>query len=202
MVTWDRITAECDGYRAGFVAVYRKYQGEPTDEVDGSNRVIKVTAQSFADHSGIAASTFKRWLKAGEEVTTATVATSGPARTGQIARQAVKSDKVSIEDKVGMLDDLMSDKKVIRSWREQRYQPEDPAHARHVEAVVDAFVEPLATRMGRLRVPMWIGQLEQIAEGIAEQELEGDDVRGLDKAVGAVTNEIEVQKFRTGLEVE
>jgi hypothetical protein len=49
-VTWDQITAECDGYRAGIVAVFRKYEGMPTDKKDSQGRPIVVSANSFAGY--------------------------------------------------------------------------------------------------------------------------------------------------------
>lgn len=67
MVTWQTILSECDdadqGYRQRIVAIFRKYEGQATDERDGSNRVVKVTASSFAAHMGIAEKTFHQWVK-------------------------------------------------------------------------------------------------------------------------------------------
>jgi hypothetical protein len=198
MVTWDQITAECDGYRAGFVAVFRKYEGEPTDEKDGQGRTIKVTAASFARHNGIGERSFQRWVK---EAGATASSRQGPARTGQMARQAVKSEKVPVQDKVGMLEDLTSDPKVLRAWREQRAPKVTPEHVKHVEAVVDAFTAPLAQAAGRLQVPMWADRIKDIAKGLGELELEPDDLRALDAAVKRLSDELEVQRFRLGLEV-
>lgn len=62
-VSWSQIKAECGDFRAGFVRTYRKYQGKPTDERDGQNRVVKVSMASFARHMGIAESTFHEWVR-------------------------------------------------------------------------------------------------------------------------------------------
>ena len=62
-VKWSEIVAECGDFRAGFVSVFRKYEGQPTDERDRQNRVVKVTAASFARHMGIGETTFKDWIK-------------------------------------------------------------------------------------------------------------------------------------------
>jgi len=62
-VRWAEIVAECGDFRAGFVSVFRKYEGQPTDERDRQNRVVKVTAASFARHMGIGETTFKDWIK-------------------------------------------------------------------------------------------------------------------------------------------
>lgn len=122
-IRWADIEAECGGYRAGFVAVFRKYEGRPTDKKDGQGRTVKVTQRSFAEHFGISSSSFARWVRQTSHAGTPgdyREGKPGKTRTGQIARQAVKSDKVAIEDKVGMLDDLLSDKTVTREWREAR----------------------------------------------------------------------------------
>jgi Family of unknown function (DUF6192) len=63
MIRWSDIEAECGDYREGFVAIFRKYEGQPTDEKDGQGRTVAVTAASFARHMGIAEGTFKDWVK-------------------------------------------------------------------------------------------------------------------------------------------
>jgi transposase-like protein len=63
IVKWEDIEAECEGFRDGFVRTYLKYEGRKTDEIDASNRVVKVTQASFARHFGIAQQTFNDWVK-------------------------------------------------------------------------------------------------------------------------------------------
>jgi hypothetical protein len=63
MISWNDIAAECGNYKSGFVAVFRKYEGQSTDEHDAYGRVVKVTQASFARHIGIDPSTFGRWVK-------------------------------------------------------------------------------------------------------------------------------------------
>lgn len=65
MTTWSQIEAECEatGYRERLVEVFRKYEGQPTDENDEQGRTVKVTAQSFARHMGIPETTFRGWIK-------------------------------------------------------------------------------------------------------------------------------------------
>lgn len=62
-IKWGDILAECGNYRDGFVAIFRQYEGQPTDEKDAQGRVVKVTASSFAQHLGIDKMTFSRWVK-------------------------------------------------------------------------------------------------------------------------------------------
>lgn len=61
-VKWKEIEAEADGYKAGFVSLYQKYEGMPTDKVV-RGKVVMVTERSFADHFGIDPETFRRWVK-------------------------------------------------------------------------------------------------------------------------------------------
>lgn len=63
MISWSEIEAECGNYREGFVAVFRKYEGQPTDEKDAQGRTVKVTVKSFSRHAGIPDSTFRGWVR-------------------------------------------------------------------------------------------------------------------------------------------
>lgn len=64
MITWDQIETETGDFRAGFVEIFQKYEGQETDEKDEQNRTVKVTMSSFARHAGIAESTFREWARA------------------------------------------------------------------------------------------------------------------------------------------
>ncbi len=74
MVKWQDIEQECGGFREGFVRIFKRYEGQPTDERDGSNRAVRVTQASFARHVGIPEQTFRQWLAL--EVGTKQVVTS------------------------------------------------------------------------------------------------------------------------------
>jgi hypothetical protein len=93
MVTWDQITAECDGFRAGFVAVYEKYKGQETDE-KVSGRTTKVTMASFARHAGIAESTFSKWVKTA--AATVVDRRTHTDRTRQSVRRLTEDDQVKV----------------------------------------------------------------------------------------------------------
>jgi hypothetical protein len=197
MITWEEIEAECDGYRAGFVSVYRKYEGQSTDKKDGQGRTVKVTVKSFARQIGIPESTFGDWVRKSRRTAAAL-----PERTqGQRLRQTVKNPNVSIEDKVGALEDLTSDPKVLAAYRERRAPKVTKEQAKRAEAVVDAFTTPLVQAAGKLMVPMFIGRLDEVADFLAEQELTEPEFRKMDKAARRIADELEVQKFRLGLEV-
>src|SRR5436190_6022746 len=55
-LTWADIEADVRDYRDGFVYVYTRYKGV---KVEGA----RLTAKAFAEHFGIAPSTFNRWVK-------------------------------------------------------------------------------------------------------------------------------------------
>ena len=79
-VRWADIIAECDNYRDGYVAVFRKYEGQSTDERDASNRIVKVTMTSFAERVRVPRQTFNDWVK----VVTAASATSAVTMVGRV----------------------------------------------------------------------------------------------------------------------
>lgn len=202
IIRWDQIEAECGGFRAGFVATFRKYEGMPTDEKDAQGRTVKVTSGAFARHCGISFNTFKSWISDQHRAERALArAGSGPGvtRTGQMARQAVKSEKVAVEDKVGMLNDLMSDPKVVKQWREQRTPVVTEADAKAARAVARAVVEPILQASVKAQVPLFVDQLKAMAADLAEWDYEADDIRTLGREVRKVLAEVEVQEFRLGL---
>lgn len=197
MITWDAITAECDGYRAGFVAVFRKYEGEPTDERDAQGRTVKVTLSSFAEHVGIPRQTFDRWVKNAKRSVTSS---QRDRMEGRLGRRVAKNPNVAVEDKVGMLGDLMSDPKVLRAYREQQAPTVSEADAKAAAAFAKAVTDPIARSASKLQVPMWLDQLRTMRDVLDEYEFDADEIAALDRAVRKLADEIEVQKFRLGLE--
>jgi hypothetical protein len=53
---WLEVMAAWYRLRAGLIEVFRRYEGQTTDEGD------TVTVETFADHAGIPVETFRRWL--------------------------------------------------------------------------------------------------------------------------------------------
>jgi hypothetical protein len=99
-VTWSQIEAECGDYREGFVAIYRKYEGMPTDEKDAQGRAVKVTMASFARHMKIPERTFMDWVSK-------TAAAAAQPRQRDRTREAI--DRMPAEDKAKLASDLMAD---------------------------------------------------------------------------------------------
>lgn len=203
MVTWKQIDGELDGYRVGFVAVFRKYEGQPTDKHDAQGRPMKVSAHTFAAHIKVDTHTFRRWIKNAETGAPLSGrgagAPTGQARTGQVGRQIAKSPSVSVTDKVGMLQDLVSDKRVMKQFREQRAPVVTAADAKAAEAVASAVTAPIVSAAGALAIPMWLSQLKAITRGISELELGDADYSALRKAAQKLMDELDVQAFRLDL---
>lgn len=197
MITWDQITAECDGYRAGFVAVFHKYEGQETDERDESNRVVKVTVSSFAEHVGVPRSTFQQWVRGAARVRHNLG--ENQTRTGAMGRQIAKSPVVAVEDKVGMLKDLISSPSVMRAWREQKDSQVSESDAKAAKAAASAFAQKVGQAFTGLEVPMWLDQLKEMTETLREYEYDEDSIGKLARAARRLMDEIEVQQFRLGM---
>lgn len=86
-VKWSEIEAECGDFRAGFVATFRKYKDQPTDERDANGITVKVTQTSFARHMGIPKTTFEQWLNR-----SARPGPLAPERVDASARQIVRNN--------------------------------------------------------------------------------------------------------------
>lgn len=128
-ITWSQIEAECGNYRDGFVATFRKYEGQDTDERDAQNRVVKVTVESFARHAGIPPTTFKRWVKtATSDVPTGLVGDRGQMETA-IIRRAIRNAPPA--EKAKLAAELIAEPEVA----EQVVQ--DPESRVHVHKALD-----------------------------------------------------------------
>lgn len=114
-VAWSQIEAECEGYRAGFVATFRKYEGLETDERDGRGAIVKVTVESFARHTGIPPATFRAWVRNANATTSVTIGPSTKQRAGWETR------RLSPEERAELVDELIND---------------DPHVADHIENVI------------------------------------------------------------------
>jgi len=71
LIKWTDIDNEVEefqsGYRSGFVAIFKKYEGMETDERTAQNKVVVVGKANFAERYGINRTTFQRWVA--EEMT-------------------------------------------------------------------------------------------------------------------------------------
>lgn len=167
-IRWADIEAECGGYREGFVAIFRKYEGQATDERTAQGHVVKVTRTSFADHMGINPSTFHRWVKATD--------LGVPARSDSEARgrdlrmeEAQRVARHHPEKLVEAIAELPEEhqNEIVRAVRMRQVNPEadhSPAHRKAVEAAVHEQFDPAIRKLG-----------EMVAAGIADLLAEAAD---------------------------
>lgn len=107
-IRWVDIEAECGDFRAGFVATFKKYEGQPTDEKDKAGRRVKVQVASFARHVGIPERTFRDWVeqnggdrrdRAGQDLRRArsSIKRMSPAELIEIAEEAEEAVEEAVE---------------------------------------------------------------------------------------------------------
>jgi hypothetical protein len=148
-VTWAEIEAEAEGaqqgYRERLVEIFRRHEGQTTDEKDAQGRVVKVTIASFARHVGVPVRTFDRWVKDVRQTVTAEqrgqadhaavrLATSRMASTdkAKLAVELAQDPDVAEEVSRSLVDNPDTEATVKRavdesraSWRQDRPAPED-----------------------------------------------------------------------------
>jgi hypothetical protein len=148
MITWAEIETECGDYKAGFVAAFRKYEGQPTDEKDAYNRTVKVTVESFARHVGIDGSTFRRWVKMAGSMSTI----SDPKRPAIRARSMVRNDPQAVVDAI--MEAPEETREAIFHEVKQRRAGIDtsPANRKAAEAFAAEAVAPLKRAVTGLAV--------------------------------------------------
>jgi len=128
-VSWSQIESECGNFREGFVATFRKYEGQDTDERDASNRIVKVTVRSFARHTAIPESTFQDWVRA-------TYAHTSPEKQAKrdvtLARSNVR--RLPTEQKAEMARELLADPEVAEQIADDitEHVAADPVRTAHV----------------------------------------------------------------------
>lgn len=139
MVRWDEIVEQCGNYKAGFVAIFRRYEGQPTDETDKQGRAVKVTAKSFADHMGIPDTTFRRWLASVVTNPVTTEAQRATGAAGRAVRKLAETDPGAVVDAIlsagiGASDQVFHEHKLRRAGvdtsRAGRKAAEAEAHQR------------------------------------------------------------------------
>lgn len=181
-VQWSQIEAECDGYREGFVAIFRKYEGLPTDEKDAQGRIVKVTATSFARHLGIEESTFRRWTRTGIEKIQDR-AKQDRSRTRHTVRTTPAPELVdAIEELPDDKQDEIYHELKLRRATEDR----SPANRKAAEAAAHNVVEPIRRAIASTHVALCVQALNEAADELNEALEEGaltpDGLEAIDKA--------------------
>jgi hypothetical protein len=112
-IKWSQIEAECGNYRDGFVATFRKYEGQDTDETDDASRRVKVTVASFARHAGIPERTFRRWVSTTETASTAVTPDERAKKGAAMAREGVR--QLPAEERAKLSRELLADPEVAEA---------------------------------------------------------------------------------------
>ncbi len=184
MITWSEIESECGNYRAGFVAVFRRYDGQLTDEKSPKGHTVRVTAASFARHFGIADKTFRRRIDLVD--TTTTPDPDGGARGMKSrARSVVRNDPAAVVDAImeapaQTRDEIYHEVKLRRAGEDR-----STAHRKATEATVDEATEPIRksfASMGLLGLPEviaeWRRDLQQAVDDGADLQALLPRIRG------------------------
>ena len=187
-IAWGDIVAECGNYRDGFVAIFRRYEGQPTDEKDGQGRTVKVTTKSFARHLGIDAETFRRWVLKSSGLSVSPQPRSHGGLVSDVRRAArhapdavvagIMSAPESTVDAIfhelklqrAGIDTSESNRKAADAWARTIVQPTARAVAAIGAATVAPMLRELTEDLGRA-----------ISDGALTDELLGDITEAFDE---------------------
>jgi hypothetical protein len=177
VTTWSEIESECGNFRAGFVAVFRRYEGQATDEKDAQGRTVKVTATSFARHFGLDIGSFRRWVKEGLEHPPAPERQAHQAKYR--ARSVVRNEPAAVVDAImeapaERQDEIYHELKLRRAGEDR-----STAHRKATEATVDEATEPIRKSFAAMGI---VGLAEVIAEWTHDLQQaidEGADLQAL-----------------------
>jgi len=180
MVAWCDIIAECGNYKTGFVATFRRYEGEPTDERDARGRVVKVTRTSFAEHMGIPVNTFHRWV----QYVTVTESVSQEARQARTAvshanvvKNMAKNDPRAFADAVLSAGTSASDQAFHELKLRRAGVDTSRANKKAAEAGAHAIAEPFRKLVASTNVTLCIAALKDATESL-EKALTEDVITG------------------------
>lgn len=186
-IPWSLIESEVDrgGFRSGFVAVFRKYEGQPTDEKDGANRPVKVTMASFARHFGIEKSVFHRWVQ--KDAGAAGAPSRAPAVADRYkAESLVRTKPDTVIEAImsaseGTQDKIFHELKLRRDGEDR-----SPANRKAAQARVHEAMQPVREAFARTAVELCILGLkdatEQLIEAAAEGTITEEAMGRIDKA--------------------
>lgn len=197
-VKWSQIEAECDGYRAGFVATFRKYEGQGTDEVDGQGRPVKVTVRSFALHNGIGETTFRRWV------------TNSPRAASPSEQPAAKAARmVTTPEEQEALVRAIAKKNpdAIRKVYVEQEPQATPAQRSAASAAASAIVAPLkeaAAGIQATEADAIADLMDEVADDLnsLEGRISKRTLSHLTRAHKRIGDEIEVLAYRSELSEE
>lgn len=189
MISWSEIEAEAQGFRQGLVALYRKYEGQDTDEKDAQGRTVKVTTASFARHMGVAERSFHRWTKKQDGQTgrpgPLDPGPLDPPRVERSARQIARQAPQAIVTAISELPEAQQ-VEIMRQVRERRRPDPAPlpeADRKAVRAETHALLEPVKDALRQLKRVGVADIIRQCAEDIREGSWDDEDRADIDDAV-------------------
>ena len=196
-IKWSEIIAQCGNYREGFVAIFRQYEGQATDEKDGAGRVVKVTMNSFAEHMSIPSATFRRWV----------INSTGDQRRGDERDRVAEGIKRTAPDAVvagimaappAVQDQIFHNLKLERAGIDTSLPARKAAGAR-----ADHAVEPIRNAISNMKaqtnIAFCIQALEEAAQYLADAKAEGPLSAEDTAAVQAAHDRITVSLMEAGL---
>lgn len=195
MISWTEIMDECGNYRERFVTVFRRYEGQKTDERDAQGRTVKVTAQSFAEHVGIHPETFRDWLRKDRKTQAAIALPARNRRAESIHRdpQGTVADIMAAPDKVQ--DEIFHELKLRRAGVDT-----STAGRKAAEATAHAQTEPIKRAMASTDVALGLAALSEAAEHLRNAREAGaltEESMGLYQvAIDAVQMELAEARFQ------
>jgi hypothetical protein len=180
-IRWTDIVAECGNYKAGFVTTFRKYEGMTTDERDGSNRVVKVTMASFAEHMGIPRPTFQRWVQL--EVTPELSATfAKQQRTAashtNVAKNLARSNPRALADAIELAGPQATDEVYHELAQRRAGIDTSKANRKAADAGAHQQVEPIRRALAATDLVLCVAALNEATEHLQTA-----------KSAGALTDE-------------
>lgn len=198
-IKWSEIEAECGNFRAGFVATFRKYEGQTTDETDAYGRPVKVTAASFSRHIGVHEDTFRRWVKM-----TGSARVMSQPRTGRaLQRDVLRASRHAPESVVdGIMDAPEATQDRIFHELKLRRAGIDTSEANRKAAKASAAeqTEPIRRGLELMGLALYVHQLEDVAEGLRQANEDGpipaNVLDQIKKAHAAIAEEIAVAEFK------
>lgn len=170
-IPWSLIEAEAGGYKAGFVAIFRKYEGQATDERDGAGRVVKVTVASFARHFGIDRLVFDGWVRRDEG------RTQSPSRTNEettkrVLRSVTRNNPEAVIQAIMEAPESVSDRIFHEVKLRRDGEDRSPAARKAAEAGTHEALAPMRRAMATTHIELCIQALEEAAEALAEANAE------------------------------
>jgi hypothetical protein len=167
LITWSEIIAECGNYRSGFVAVFRRYEGQPTDALTEQGHVVKVTVQSFARHVGVEATTFRDWIKRAE-VTDFVTSKAKEARTAtshaNVVKNLTRKDPAALVDAIEQAGPAAADQ-ALQELKLRRAGVDTSRAARKAaDAAAHRQVEPILEALAMTDIELCIAALKNATE--------------------------------------